>query len=112
MASLNNAIPFALLNNAIPFALLNNGATAIASGLGSCFAPRPTIRCISAGWQIAGATSSLLVRFLLPITSLLLGGILLDEAIMPEALPGMALIGLGLASIDGRLVARPALRGG
>jgi drug/metabolite transporter (DMT)-like permease len=61
---------------------------------------------------IAGATNLLLVTFLLPITSLMLGAMLLGEAITPEALLGMVLIGLGLASIDGRLVPRPALRVG
>ena len=77
------------------------------------------VLCTAAGYPvyfrllaIAGATNLLLVTFLLPITSLLLGAMLLGEAITPEALLGMALIGLGLASIDGRLVSRPALRGG
>ena len=77
------------------------------------------VLCTAAGYPvyfrllaIAGATNLLLVTFLLPITSLLLGALLLGEAITPEALLGMALIGLGLASIDGRLVPRPALRGG
>jgi drug/metabolite transporter (DMT)-like permease len=77
------------------------------------------VLCTAAGYPvyfrllaIAGATNLLLVTFLLPITSLLLGAVLLGEAITPDALLGMALIGLGLASIDGRLVPRPALRGG
>jgi drug/metabolite transporter (DMT)-like permease len=61
---------------------------------------------------MAGATNLLLVTFLLPITSLLLGTTLLGEAVTPQALVGMALIGLGLASIDGRLLPRLALRGG
>jgi drug/metabolite transporter (DMT)-like permease len=61
---------------------------------------------------LAGATNLLLVTLLLPITTLLLGALFLDEAITPVALTGMAIIGLGLAAIDGRLVPRLALRSG
>jgi drug/metabolite transporter (DMT)-like permease len=61
---------------------------------------------------VAGATNLLLVTFLLPISTLLLGALFLHEAITPPALTGMALIGAGLAAIDGRLVPRLALRGG
>ena len=52
---------------------------------------------------VAGATNLLLVTFLLPITALLLGVAFLGETITPQALGGMALIGIGLAAIDGRL---------
>jgi drug/metabolite transporter (DMT)-like permease len=61
---------------------------------------------------VAGATNLLLVTFLLPISALLLGAMFLREAITPVALIGMAVIGLGLAAIDGRLVPRLALRSG
>jgi drug/metabolite transporter (DMT)-like permease len=50
----------------------------------------------------AGATNLLLVTFLLPISSLLLGCLVLGETIAPSAFSGLALIGLGLAAIDGR----------
>ncbi len=53
----------------------------------------------------SGATNLLLVTFLLPISALLLGVLLLHETVTPQALAGMALIGLGLAAIDGRLPA-------
>ena len=53
----------------------------------------------------AGATNLLLVTFLLPISALLLGWLGLGETVAPRAFGGMALIGLGLACIDGRLVA-------
>lgn len=56
--------------------------------------------------EAAGATNSLLVTFLIPITAILLGTLLLGEAIEPKQLAGMALIALGLAAIDGRLLAR------
>ena len=60
----------------------------------------------------AGATNLLLVTFLSPVTAILLGTTLLGERLEPEHLAGMALIGLGLAAIDGRplrlLSRRPA----
>jgi drug/metabolite transporter (DMT)-like permease len=54
----------------------------------------------------AGATNLMLVTFLLPISALLLGWLALDEVVAPTALAGMAMIGLGLACIDGRLLDR------
>ena len=50
-----------------------------------------------------GATNLLLVTFLLPISALLLGVLALGETITVRALVGMALIGAGLAAIDGRM---------
>jgi len=58
---------------------------------------------------MAGATNLMLVTFLLPISALLLGHLVLGEAVAPSALLGMAVIGLGLACIDGRLL-RPISR--
>jgi drug/metabolite transporter (DMT)-like permease len=52
----------------------------------------------------AGATNLLLVTFLLPISALLLGALCLGEAVSVRALGGMALISVGLAAIDGRLL--------
>jgi drug/metabolite transporter (DMT)-like permease len=51
----------------------------------------------------AGATNLLLVTFLIPVTSILLGVLFLDERLEPRHIAGMALIGLGLAVIDGRI---------
>ena len=50
----------------------------------------------------AGATNVVLVTFLVPITASLLGWLVLDEQLYIEHFIGMAFIGLGLASIDGR----------
>lgn len=50
----------------------------------------------------AGATNLLLVTFLIPISAIVLGASLLGERLEPQHLGGMALIGLGLAGIDGR----------
>jgi drug/metabolite transporter (DMT)-like permease len=54
----------------------------------------------------AGATNSLLVTFLIPVTAILLGALILGERLAPRHVFGMALIGLGLAAIDGRLFSR------
>jgi drug/metabolite transporter (DMT)-like permease len=61
----------------------------------------------------AGATNLLLVTFLIPVSALLLGITILGEQIAPRAFAGMALIGLGLAAIDGRPLAwlRPRASG-
>jgi len=53
---------------------------------------------------VAGATNLLLVTFLLPISALLLGWLVLGEQVQPSAFLGMVMIGLGLACIDGRLL--------
>ena len=53
----------------------------------------------------AGATNLLLVTFLIPVSALLLGIGILGEVLQTRELVGMTLIGLGLAAIDGRLVA-------
>ncbi|PWG02419.1 DMT family transporter [Sphingosinicella humi] len=52
----------------------------------------------------AGATNALLVTFLIPISAILLGALFLGEMLEPRHFAGMALIGLGLAAIDGRLL--------
>jgi drug/metabolite transporter (DMT)-like permease len=58
----------------------------------------------------AGATNLLLVTFLIPVSALLLGISFLGEHLDAHHLIGMALIGLGLAAIDGRLL-RSTLQG-
>ena len=61
----------------------------------------------------AGATNSLLVTFLIPVTAILLGTVLLGEHLAPRHFAGMLLIGCGLAAIDGRLLRhRPTPRSG
>ncbi len=59
---------------------------------------------------VAGATNLLLVTFMIPPMAILLGAAFLDERLTPRHFAGMALIGVGLAVIDGRLgrVLRPA----
>lgn len=50
----------------------------------------------------AGATNLMLVTLLVPVSAILLGVTILGERLDPEHFAGMALIGLGLAAIDGR----------
>lgn len=51
----------------------------------------------------AGATNAILVTFLIPVTAILLGALILDERLQWLHFLGMAVIGLGLSVIDGRL---------
>jgi drug/metabolite transporter (DMT)-like permease len=53
----------------------------------------------------AGAVNLMLVTLLIPVSAILLGGAFLGETLAPMDFAGMALIGLGLAAIDGRLAA-------
>jgi drug/metabolite transporter (DMT)-like permease len=52
----------------------------------------------------AGAANVSLVTFLIPVSAILFGAIVLDERLEPKHFAGMALIGIGLILIDGRLV--------
>jgi drug/metabolite transporter (DMT)-like permease len=52
---------------------------------------------------VAGATNLLLVTFLIPLSAILLGALVLGERLLLRHFAGMALIGVGLAFIDGRV---------
>ena len=52
----------------------------------------------------AGATNALLVTLLVPPVAIVLGGLFLGESLAPQDFAGLALIALGLAAIDGRLL--------
>ncbi len=61
----------------------------------------------------AGATNLLLVTFLIPVSAIMLGTIVLGERLSSHHFAGMAVIALGLAAIDGRpadLIARAIRR--
>lgn len=49
-----------------------------------------------------GATNISLVTFLVPVSAILLGALVLGEALEPREFAGFAIIALGLAAIDGR----------
>ncbi len=55
---------------------------------------------------VAGAANVMLVTFLVPVSALALGAVVLAEPITWNALAGMALIAAGLTAIDGRLLNR------
>src|SRR4029078_6670411 len=52
----------------------------------------------------AGATNALIVTFLIPVSAIVMGIVLLNEAVDPHQLAGMAAIFIGIAAIDGRSV--------
>ncbi|HEY4070722.1 MAG TPA: DMT family transporter [Sphingomicrobium sp.] len=52
----------------------------------------------------AGATNALLVTLLVPPVAIALGALFLSETLAPQDFAGLALIALGLAAIDGRLL--------
>ncbi|MBU2359421.1 MAG: DMT family transporter [Alphaproteobacteria bacterium] len=52
----------------------------------------------------AGATNLLLVTFLIPVSAIALGVLVLDENMSGLEITGMALIGTGLLAIDGRVL--------
>jgi drug/metabolite transporter (DMT)-like permease len=54
----------------------------------------------------AGATNLLLVTFLIPVSAILMGTFALGEQLDARHFVGLALIGAGLAAIDGRLLGR------
>ncbi len=56
----------------------------------------------------AGATNLLLVTFLIPVSAILLGALVLGERLSWTHGLGMGFIGAGLAAIDGRLLERRA----
>ena len=58
----------------------------------------------------AGATNALLVTLLVPPVAIVLGAAFLGETLAPQDFFGLALIALGLAAIDGRLVSALASR--
>jgi drug/metabolite transporter (DMT)-like permease len=62
--------------------------------------------------ETSGASNALLVPILTPPTAIVLGGLLLGEALHARDFAGLLLIALGLAAIDGRifnLLKRPRL---
>jgi drug/metabolite transporter (DMT)-like permease len=58
----------------------------------------------------AGATNAMLVTLLVPPVAILLGGTFLGETLAPQDFAGLALIALGLAAIDGRLLTKLSRR--
>ncbi|MDB5070463.1 MAG: permease protein [Candidatus Eremiobacteraeota bacterium] len=53
----------------------------------------------------AGATNAASVTFLVPVSAVLLGTLVLHERLAPSTIAGMLVIFLGLALLDGRIIA-------
>src|SRR5262249_34109670 len=51
----------------------------------------------------AGATNALLTTFLIPVSAIIMGVVLLGESLSSRQLVGMAAIFVGIAAIDGRV---------
>jgi drug/metabolite transporter (DMT)-like permease len=51
----------------------------------------------------AGATNALLATFLIPVSAIIMGVVLLGESVSSQQLAGMAAIFVGIAAIDGRV---------
>ena len=58
----------------------------------------------------AGATNALLVTLLVPPFAIVFGTLFLNEVLAPQDFVGLALIAVGLAAIDGRLLRKLRLR--
>ena len=82
----------------------------LALGAWRCCRPRSPMCSISASSPPPARPVLLLVTFLIPVPAILLGALVLGERLEPRHFAGMALIGLGLAIIDGRIAGllRPA----
>jgi len=98
-------LPFALVFDR-PWALPMPGMTAWAAVISAA------VFCTALGYPLyfrilatAGATNLLLVTLLMPAGAVLLGMGVLGEHLRAGEIVGMAMIGLGLLAIDGRLLA-------
>jgi drug/metabolite transporter (DMT)-like permease len=103
-ASMTMLLPLALLVER-PWTLPMPGTVTIAAILG--LAALSTALGYVLYFRIlasAGATNLLLVTFLIPVSAILLGALVLGERLSAQHFLGMALIGAGLATIDGRLL--------
>ena len=96
-------IPVALIGDR-PWALAMPGAVTVTSVIALALAS--TALAYILYFRIlasSGATNILLVTFLVPVSAIVLGTFILGERLEAVHFAGMALIGLGLATIDGRL---------
>ncbi len=95
-----------------PWTLNHIGSAALASVLGTALLS--TAVAFTIYFRVlagAGATNAMLVAFLIPVSTLMLGVLLLGEGTDPSQLAGMVLIACGLAFVDGRFLARFQRRG-
>ncbi|CAN7362704.1 DMT family transporter [Phyllobacterium sp. LjRoot231] len=98
-------IPVVLVYDGIPdVASIDNGVWSAILGLGLLSTAFAYILYFSIV-RAAGATNSSLVTLIVPVSAILLGTIFLGEHLAAHDFLGMALIALGLLTIDGRFLA-------
>ncbi len=99
----------------VPVILSTYGPTALLAGSQNTWLAVLALALISTAFAYilffriiaaAGATNASLVTLLIPPAAILLGVLFLGERLELFELAGMALIGLGLVTIDGRLLSR------
>jgi drug/metabolite transporter (DMT)-like permease len=110
-AALTTSIAAAML---APIAFLTEQPLALASASLPAWAAVLTLGlvCTAGGYLLyfrvlaaTVATNLMLVTFLMPVTAIAMGWLLLGERLRPMHFAGMALIAIGLAAIDGRALA-------
>lgn len=97
------SLPPALYYDGARFAALSTSGVAALLGIGTlctAFAFILYFRIL----QLAGAINLLLVTLLIPVSATLLGVLFLGETVTPTEIAGMAVIGLGLLTVDGRVL--------
>jgi drug/metabolite transporter (DMT)-like permease len=99
----------------LPIVLFAIGPSGLAAGSASTWAAVLGLALLSTAFAYilyfnlvasAGATNASLVTLVVPASAILLGVVFLGEHLAPLEMGGMALIALGLVTIDGRVFAR------
>lgn len=97
----------------LPIALLADGTTGIASTGAAAWSAVLGIALLSTAFayilyfaiiRAAGATNASLVTLVVPASAILLGGLFLGEQLSVAGYAGLALIAVGLLTIDGRIL--------
>ena len=95
-------VAFTLESPVTTMSLSTIGALLGLSVLGTAFAYMLYFHII----RTAGPTNTLLVTFLVPITALLMGVLVLGENLSQHAILGMLVIFVGLVAVDGRIISK------
>ncbi|MEW9836739.1 DMT family transporter [Mesorhizobium marinum] len=99
----------------IPLVLFWNGPTGLFEASAPVWAAIVALALVSTAFAYilyfgligsAGATNASLVTLVVPVSAVLLGFVFLAERLEPFEVAGMLLIGLGLLTIDGRILRR------
>ncbi|MEO0936748.1 MAG: DMT family transporter [Pseudomonadota bacterium] len=99
------SVPLALIFEGTPTLALQPG-TLLAIGYYSIIATAGAYLLYYRVLAMAGSGNLMLVTLLIPPVAILLGAWVRDESLSPNAFTGFALLALGLAVLDGRLVTK------